>query len=90
MGVFQALRRSIKGEKDKPQIAIAPKSAVAIVPPKKVRRLGLTPLPSHVSGVFSICSPLGTAQFRSYRADNESTPRSFERSMITKRDQAKN
>jgi len=35
---IQALRRSIKGEKDKgPQISIAPKSAVAIVPPKKVR-----------------------------------------------------
>jgi hypothetical protein len=37
MRVLQALRRSIKGDKDKPQIAIAPKSAVAIVPPKKVR-----------------------------------------------------
>ncbi|KAI0416879.1 hypothetical protein F5X98DRAFT_387628 [Xylaria grammica] len=37
--VIQALRRSIKGDKDKsPQIAIAPKSAVAIVPPKKVIR----------------------------------------------------
>jgi bud emergence protein 1 len=35
---MQALRRSIKGDKDKsPQISIAPKSAVAIVPPKKVR-----------------------------------------------------
>ncbi|KAI3322082.1 hypothetical protein HD806DRAFT_136397 [Xylariaceae sp. AK1471] len=35
----QALRRSIKGDKDKnPQISIAPKSAVAIVPPKKVIR----------------------------------------------------
>jgi bud emergence protein 1 len=35
----QALRRSIKGEKEsKPHITIAPKSAVAIVPPKKVRR----------------------------------------------------
>jgi len=34
----QALRRSIKGEKEsKPHITIAPKSAVAIVPPKKVR-----------------------------------------------------
>lgn len=34
---IQALRRSIKGDKDKsPQISIAPKSAVAIVPPKKV------------------------------------------------------
>ncbi|CAJ2512426.1 Uu.00g054410.m01.CDS01 [Anthostomella pinea] len=39
MRIFQALRRSIKGDKDKsPQIAIAPKSAVAIVPPKKVIR----------------------------------------------------
>lgn len=37
MRVFKALRRSIKGDKDKqPQISIAPKSAVAIVPPKKV------------------------------------------------------
>jgi bud emergence protein 1 len=37
----QALRRSIKGEKDaRPQhISITPKSAVAIVPPKKVRSL---------------------------------------------------
>jgi bud emergence protein 1 len=35
--IVQALRRSIKGEKDKgPQISIAPKSAIAIVPPKKV------------------------------------------------------
>jgi hypothetical protein len=34
----QALRRSIKGEKEsKPHVTIAPKSAVAIVPPKKVR-----------------------------------------------------
>ena len=34
---IQALRRSIKGDKDKnPQIGIGPKSAVAIVPPKKV------------------------------------------------------
>lgn len=37
MRVFQALRRSIKGEKDaKPHMSIAPKSALAIVPPKKV------------------------------------------------------
>ncbi|KAI0482233.1 hypothetical protein GGR56DRAFT_176697 [Xylariaceae sp. FL0804] len=37
--VVQALRRSIKGDKDKtPQVSIAPKSAVAIVPPKKVIR----------------------------------------------------
>lgn len=37
MRFIQALRRSIKGEKDKgPQVSIAPKSAVAIVPPKKV------------------------------------------------------
>lgn len=36
MRIFQALRRSIKGEKDKPHIQIAPKSAIAIVPPKKV------------------------------------------------------
>ncbi|KAI1259258.1 hypothetical protein F5Y18DRAFT_310709 [Xylariaceae sp. FL1019] len=36
---MKALRRSIKGEKDKSaQIAITPKSAVAIVPPKKVIR----------------------------------------------------
>ncbi|RYP76934.1 hypothetical protein DL771_001487 [Monosporascus sp. 5C6A] len=36
---MKALRRSIKGEKDKgPQISITPKSAVAIVPPKKVIR----------------------------------------------------
>ncbi|KAI8632488.1 hypothetical protein F5Y19DRAFT_462912 [Xylariaceae sp. FL1651] len=36
---IQALRRSIKGEKGgSPQVSIAPKSAVAIVPPKKVIR----------------------------------------------------
>lgn len=37
---MKALRRSIKGEKDQkaPHISIAPKSAVAIVPPKKVIR----------------------------------------------------
>lgn len=35
---IQALRRSIKGDKDKPSPAsIAHKSALAIVPPKKVR-----------------------------------------------------
>jgi hypothetical protein len=40
--VRKALRRSIKGEKDKgPQVSIAPKAAVAIVPPKKVRYLCL-------------------------------------------------
>ncbi|KAI1462119.1 scd2/ral3 [Annulohypoxylon moriforme] len=38
MRSIQALRRSIKGDKDKPQLSIAPKSAVAIVPPKKVIR----------------------------------------------------
>ena len=38
MDFFKALRRSIKGDKEsKPHISIAPKSAVAIVPPKKVR-----------------------------------------------------
>ncbi|KAF6842614.1 bud emergence protein 1 [Colletotrichum musicola] len=36
--LLQALRRSIKGEKDNSKINIAPKSAVAIVPPKKVIR----------------------------------------------------
>lgn len=37
MRFFQALRRSIKGEKEKgANAAITPKSAVAIVPPKKV------------------------------------------------------
>jgi hypothetical protein len=44
MRVFKALRigrRSIKGdERGKPQISIPQKSAVAIVPPKKVRTLG--------------------------------------------------
>jgi len=38
MNLLKALRRSIKGDKEnKPHISIAPKSAVAIVPPKKVR-----------------------------------------------------
>ncbi|KXH41435.1 SH3 domain-containing protein [Colletotrichum nymphaeae SA-01] len=36
--LMQALRRSIKGEKDNAKVNIAPKSAVAIVPPKKVIR----------------------------------------------------
>ncbi|KAK7417339.1 bud emergence protein 1 [Neonectria punicea] len=39
MRFLQALRRSIKGEKDKQaNVAITPKAAVAIVPPKKVIR----------------------------------------------------
>ncbi|KAJ2907304.1 bud emergence protein 1 [Zalerion maritima] len=41
MHIFQALRRSIKGEKDNSKqahVSIAPKTAVAIVPPKKVIR----------------------------------------------------
>ncbi|KAI5866695.1 scd2/ral3 [Durotheca rogersii] len=38
MRTMQALRRSIKGEKDRPSVSIGPKSAVAIVPPKKVIR----------------------------------------------------
>lgn len=47
MRVFQALRRSIKGEKDaKPHVSIAPKSALAIVPPKKVRHQTHTWVPS--------------------------------------------
>lgn len=38
--IFKALRRSIKGEKEgKAHVSIAPKSALAIVPPKKVRSL---------------------------------------------------
>jgi hypothetical protein len=38
MGLVQALRRSMKGEKEKQHsISITPKAAVAIVPPKKVR-----------------------------------------------------
>lgn len=41
----QALRRSIKGDKEKQPINIGPKSAVAIVPPKKVgAEIPLTPL----------------------------------------------
>lgn len=40
MRLAQALRRSIKGDKEKQQNAsIAQKSAVAIVPPKKVCRV---------------------------------------------------
>ncbi|RBQ71238.1 hypothetical protein VDGD_09893 [Verticillium dahliae] len=35
---MKALRRSIKGEKDSSKVSIAPKSAIAIVPPKKVIR----------------------------------------------------
>ncbi|CRK48873.1 hypothetical protein BN1723_008231 [Verticillium longisporum] len=35
---MKALRRSIKGEKDNSKVSIAPKSAIAIVPPKKVIR----------------------------------------------------
>jgi hypothetical protein len=44
--IVQALRRSIKGEKDSSKIAIAPKSAVAIVPPKKVSAILLAVKPS--------------------------------------------
>ncbi|SPN99874.1 related to bud emergence mediator BEM1 [Cephalotrichum gorgonifer] len=36
--LIQALRRSIKGDKDRQQPSIAPKTATAIVPPKKVIR----------------------------------------------------
>jgi bud emergence protein 1 len=48
MNLIKALRRSIKGEKEnKPHISIAPKSAVAIVPPKKVRpKLSVSSLPA--------------------------------------------
>jgi bud emergence protein 1 len=52
MRAFKALRRSIKGEKDgKPHVAIAPKSAVAIVPPKKVRYYS-PPGPAHATRRF--------------------------------------
>ena len=40
MSLLQALRRSIKGAEKDPKgqhISITPKSAIAIVPPKKVR-----------------------------------------------------
>lgn len=38
MRFFQALRRSLKNDKEKVNhISITPKSAIAIVPPKKVR-----------------------------------------------------
>lgn len=37
--IVKALRKSITGEKDSSKISIAPKSAVAIVHLKKVRRL---------------------------------------------------
>lgn len=36
MRLLQALRRSIKGDKEKQPVNITPKTAVAIVPPKKV------------------------------------------------------
>ena len=41
--IVQALRRSIKGEKENKaqHISIAPKQAVSIVPPKKVRSSSL-------------------------------------------------
>lgn len=44
MRILKALRRSIKGEKDaakSPHVSIAPKSALAIVPPKKVRHFSI-------------------------------------------------
>lgn len=56
--LLKALRRSIKGEKDKPQVSIAPKSAVAIVPPKKVRLLTPYPVPSVTSPNLA-CPMLG-------------------------------
>lgn len=49
---IKALRRSIKGEeKAKAHVSIGPKSAVAIVPPKKVRSLQPSPKP--------LCGPRG-------------------------------
>lgn len=59
MRFVQALRRSIKGDKDKG--SVAPKSAVAIVPPKKVGGLPL-PSQSQASNPIRLWSAtLGTA-----------------------------
>ncbi|KAK2675689.1 SH3 domain [Fusarium oxysporum f. sp. vasinfectum] len=59
MRFVQALRRSIKGDKDKG--SVAPKSAVAIVPPKKVGGLPL-PSQSQASNPIQLWSAtLGTA-----------------------------
>lgn len=56
MRVLQALRRSIKGEKDaKPHVSIAPKSALAIVPPKKVRHRNQPPPPKSQLGFPVSC-----------------------------------
>lgn len=55
MRVFKALRRSIKGEKEgaakSPHVSIAPKSALAIVPPKKVRHF-FNPLTNQAVSAF--------------------------------------
>lgn len=51
---IKALRRSIKGEeKAKAHVSIGPKSAVAIVPPKKVR--SLQPIPKALCVAFESC-----------------------------------
>lgn len=57
---IKALRRSIKGEeKAKAHVSIGPKSAVAIVPPKKVRSLQPSPKPlCGPRGLWATCSPM--------------------------------
>jgi hypothetical protein len=57
MRFVQALRRSIKGDKDKGPVT--PKSAVAIVPPKKV---GGLPLPSLNKAYPNSLAILGAAR----------------------------
>lgn len=57
---MKALRRSIKGEeKAKAHVSIGPKSAVAIVPPKKVRSLQPSPNPlCGLEGLSATCSSM--------------------------------
>lgn len=54
----QAIRRSIKGEKDTKinHISITPKSAIAIVPPKKVRSPGIKGPAKEAKADFTIAS----------------------------------
>lgn len=57
---IKALRRSIKGEeKAKAHVSIGPKSAVAIVPPKKVRSLQPSQKPLYgLRGLSATCFPV--------------------------------
>lgn len=72
MVFIQALRRSIKGDREKQQsVSFVAKSAVAIVPPKKVSRL-VSSSPFHMSPLQTwLPCPLRVAGARSASLENE-------------------